>query len=510
MEAGYDFGYFLLETESGIDTIASYTGWIAPKDEMIVLSDYLPAPPSHFTLRFLFLSNFNNSDEDGGFNSNGFQVFSIDDITIRGGGLDYFCDFESDWGGWSQDTLSSEYFLVAYRNRRGFDKNLPGEGLLVWHAENSIAYSALKNSGGSSNTQARGVVLEEADGDYDLLFDCNNMNRNYGDAGDPFPGSTGNTSFNSETTPNSISNGGAVTPVSISGIHSGYGYIEAVFKAGNPEPSISSVTPDTLSRDDIKNKICLNIYGENILPPVECHLVNKTESVAASAVEWLGKKRVIAEFNPEELYGGYWSVNLKNGDGQSASLQEAVFVNSIYCYGYARVNSFFVDIDWKIEGDIPFRSLVYRMPYGETDSLIMTPDTLYNTDGVFHFSDTEIEPNHDYSYKINSFSGSVSESIFFPGPYRIEKMPLTLFQNYPNPFSVSTTLRFYMPISLKAKILFFDVSGREITRLADKVYEAGYNTVDFKADSKLFVPGVYFCVLNAGRKMEAVKIVILR
>ena len=509
LEEERDFGYLLLEAD-GIDTIAVYTGTITPVDETIILSDYLPAAPSVFTLRFLFLSDFKNSDEDRGYDSNGCQVFSIDDIALSGGGLDYFSDFESDAGGWRQDTLSSEYFLVAYRDRRGFDKNLPGEGLLIWHAENSIAYSALKNSGGSSNTQARGVVLEEADGNYDLLFGGGFGNSNYGDAGDPFPGITGSTSFTSETTPNSRSNGGEITPINIHGIRSGYLYIEAVFSAGNPEPSVSFVTPDTIIKGENGDLICLDIRGENLFPSVECSLTDDTESVEANDVSWLGKNRIIAEFNPEELYAGYWSLNLKNTDGQSVLLPEAVFVNSIYSYAYVRINYCFVDIDWKLEGSSPFRSLVYRKQRGDENYEVVMPDTLLSANSVFHFRDTGVDPDHDYSYKIVSFSGSAIESIVFPGPYRIEKIPLTQFQNYPNPFTTATTLQFYLPRTIKAKILFFDVSGKQIDGIAEKFYPAGYNTVNYHADSELFASGVYFCVLDTGQRREAIKIVILR
>ncbi len=509
LEEGCDFGYLLLEA-GGIDTIAVYTGRITPVDETIILSDYLPAAKSVFTLRFLFLSDFENSDEDRGYDSDGCRVFSIDDIAVRGGGIDYFSDFESDAGGWREDTLSSEYFLVAYRDRRGFDKNLPGEGLLVWHAENAIAYSALKNSGGNSNTQARGVVLEEADGNYDLLFDGGFGNSNYGDAGDPFPGITGSTSFTSETTPNSRSNGGAVTPVNIRGIRFGYQYIEAVFSAGNPEPLISYVTPDTIIKSENGNLICLDICGENLLPSAECFLTDNVGEVAANDISWFGENRIIAEFNPEELYAGYWSLNLKNADGQSVLLPDAVFVNSIYSYAYTRINYCFIDIDWKLEGSTPFRSLVYRKLCNDDNYALVTPDTLFGTDSVFHFRDTEVDPDRDYSYKIVSFSGSVIESIVFPGPYRIENIPLTQFQNYPNPFTTGTTIQFYLPRAIKAKILFFDVSGRKIDGIEERFYPAGYNTVNYQADAELFVSGVYFCVLDTGGRQKAIKIVILR
>ena len=36
---------------------------------------------------------------------------------------------------WKDGTAGSEYFLVENRQRTGFDAQLPGDGLLVWHID---------------------------------------------------------------------------------------------------------------------------------------------------------------------------------------------------------------------------------------------------------------------------------------------------------------------------------------------------------------------------------------
>jgi immune inhibitor A len=60
------------------------------------------------------------------------------------------CDWTFEYGG------TGEYFLLEYRKQTGFDKSLPGEGLLIWH----IDESRLDN-----NIASRRLVdLEEADG----------------------------------------------------------------------------------------------------------------------------------------------------------------------------------------------------------------------------------------------------------------------------------------------------------------------------------------------------------
>jgi M6 family metalloprotease-like protein len=88
-----------------------------------------------------------------------------------------------------------EYFLLEYRQKEGYDAGLPGEGLLIWH----IDESAIKNNFANADQDYRLVDLVQADG----LGQLNIPDGNRGDAGDPFPGSTYKITFNASSIPNS-------------------------------------------------------------------------------------------------------------------------------------------------------------------------------------------------------------------------------------------------------------------------------------------------------------------
>lgn len=106
---------------------------------------------------------------------------------------------------WKDGAAGSEYFLVENRQKTGYDAQLPGEGLLIWHIDDAQP--------GNTDENHYKVGLVQADGKRDL-----ELKHNRGDAGDPYPGSSGNTAFSHTTTPNSDSYAGVETCVSVTGI----------------------------------------------------------------------------------------------------------------------------------------------------------------------------------------------------------------------------------------------------------------------------------------------------
>jgi immune inhibitor A len=98
-----------------------------------------------------------------------------------------------------------EYFLMEHRRRSGFDRDLPGQGLLVYHVDESVD--------GNDNENHAKVKLLEAD---DQAHLHNGANR--GDDGDPFPGRSRNTTIDNASSPNSKSYGGVDTCVALTGI----------------------------------------------------------------------------------------------------------------------------------------------------------------------------------------------------------------------------------------------------------------------------------------------------
>ncbi|MBI4810605.1 MAG: M6 family metalloprotease domain-containing protein, partial [Ignavibacteriales bacterium] len=95
-------------------------------------------------------------------------------------------------------STGNEYFLIENRRKKLFDEALRGEGLLVYHIdENKIGNSGQWYPDLTTNDHYK-VALEQADGKWDL-----ERNQNAGDTGDPFPGSTNKTIYNTLSIPNS-------------------------------------------------------------------------------------------------------------------------------------------------------------------------------------------------------------------------------------------------------------------------------------------------------------------
>jgi hypothetical protein len=98
---------------------------------------------------------------------------------------------------------------------------------------------------------------------------------------------------------------------------------------------------------------------------------------------------------------------------------------------------------------------------------------------------------------------SVSEEIQgLPGTY-------ALYQNYPNPFNPTTTIRFSVSEQVRAKVIVYDLLGREITTLIDGVVSAGTYTHVFTAE--YLSSGTYIVRLYInGRPQDIKRMTLLR
>ncbi|HEX2092921.1 MAG TPA: M6 family metalloprotease domain-containing protein [Longimicrobiaceae bacterium] len=108
---------------------------------------------------------------------------------------------------------SGEYFLLENRQRIGYDQFLHSSGLLIWHVDSLQIAATRRTNTVQNNTSRKGLDLEEADGRADL-----DRVGARGDSGDPYPGTSGNRSFGLATNPNSNSNRGYTSGVSIGNI----------------------------------------------------------------------------------------------------------------------------------------------------------------------------------------------------------------------------------------------------------------------------------------------------
>ena len=90
----------------------------------------------------------------------------------------------------ASSSTGSQYFLLENRQKIGYDKGLPGNGLLVWLIDDVVINQNIQSNTINNNPFRPGIKLIEADGDWRLLkYGCSNGD-DCGSPGDPFPGST--------------------------------------------------------------------------------------------------------------------------------------------------------------------------------------------------------------------------------------------------------------------------------------------------------------------------------
>ena len=84
----------------------------------------------------------------------------------------------------------------------------------------------------------------------------------------------------------------------------------------------------------------------------------------------------------------------------------------------------------------------------------------------------------------------------------------TLSEAYPNPFNPVTTIGFTVPIQSDVSFYIYDIHGRKIRHLGDKVYAQGYHTISWDASD--VSSGVYFVQMSAGSFYATQKLILIK
>jgi M6 family metalloprotease-like protein len=304
LEPSYDYCIGSVTVGSTTTDFVVYDG-IASGAENIDLTPFLSAGP--YTISFRVESDGAWSDEDNNFPT-GCGAFTIDNISVVGGGENHSADFETREDGWAEDmNPPAEYFLVENRQAIGSDVNVAGGGgLVIWQVDQA------DQTGGPGNNRPRGLAVQQADGLGHL-----ELNVNRGDAGDPYPGSANNTQFTTISIPNSLSNNGTSTTASVLVGGPNGNPIPATMTGGWPAPAPASVTPVSANTGDV---LSIQIDGSVFAKTPDVELVDGATTIVATSVYWAGKDRVIADFDLTGAPGGFYDVVVFNPHQASAAL----------------------------------------------------------------------------------------------------------------------------------------------------------------------------------------------
>ena len=500
--------------------LAAYTG-NGSGTETLDLSAYLSAlvPPAAYSIEFVVTSDEAWSDEDGK-NPTICGAFVVDDVSVTGGGENYATGFETSVDGWGQDPEKNpptEYWMVENRQPVGFDEHLHNSGLLIWHVDEEVIRSSLGNTGGTGGATVRGLVLEEADGIGHLLQDPSTTG-NPGDAGDPYPGSANNVTFDASSVPGSATNTGSTTQGEVSAISPSGSTMTAFLRAGDPAPIAAAVVPSVVNNDLVSVEVRLD--GDRIRPGATIRFARTGESdIAPRSVYWRDANALVGDFNVYSKKGGSWDVIVENPDGQDAVLAGGLNIVQIVA---AQLRAARIEVTTAGAVEVLFE--IYAMEADESLSLSRSdsPGGPWQRlgilaeqvgDGEYRFVDGSVEAGRVYYYRLEVWSGRGEMRELYRGEAEIPPVAFDLEPCVPNPFNPSTTLSFSVPGGSKASLAVYDVTGKLVRTLVSDALPSGRHrrVWDGRDNGGNRVgSGVYICRLDAGTHHAATKVLLLK
>ena len=102
----------------------------------------------------------------------------------------------------------------------------------------------------------------------------------------------------------------------------------------------------------------------------------------------------------------------------------------------------------------------------------------------------------------------ISDVLRADHPSAPEPRVYALSQNYPNPFNPTTQISFALPKAGKTTLKVYDLLGREVTTLMDRVMPAGNHTATF--DASHLASGIYFYRIESGVFRATKKMMLLK
>lgn len=113
----------------------------------------------------------------------------------------------------------------------------------------------------------------------------------------------------------------------------------------------------------------------------------------------------------------------------------------------------------------------------------------------YTYCDKEVLATAEYIYRLKQIDNDGSYEYLKTVTVRIDKpLAFKLYQNFPNPFNPSTTIKYSLKEKSRVELNIYDITGKLIAKLFDNVLESGIYSYEWIADG--FASGVYFCQLR--------------
>jgi len=437
---------------------------------------------------------------------------------------------------WSDGQPGTEYFLVENRQKTLNDSKLPLGGLNIWHIDEDVI-----NDGWPSNEvnagAIYGVALEQADGLGHL-----ESKQNRGDTGDPWPGSSGNTTFTNSTNPSSRDNSSGSTDVQITSISGPVMTMSAHIEVG--VPTVDTTSPQVT--------VLLPNGGENWAAGAAVSVTwTASDNVGVDHVDiWLSYDD--GKTFPQLLVGdlpnsGSWLWQLPVAVYSDLMIQivaedAATNTGDDVSDGSFQISDQYppvVAVTQPAGGEVWDTSSTQTISWTAADNIgVAAIDIFLSTDGGLTWPDTvayglphtgnylwtvpgQIAPESRLKLQVRDAAGLTAESeselftitnitavVGMDAPSRLRLGP-----GVPNPFNPLTTIHYFNPRSGRLDVVIYDLLGRKVRSLVSEVRPTGTGSVQWNGrdqNGRSVASGIYYVQATAAGQRSYMKVTLVR
>jgi hypothetical protein len=189
-------------------------------------------------------------------------------------------------------------------------------------------------------------------------------------------------------------------------------------------------------------------------------------------------------------------------------------VATLLAWFSARVDQSIVRVGWELSEPVSGLTFQVLRSTAGPEAFEEIPVAIESNGNSYSFADARCAPGSLLRYRVDVTESGARRILFETNALPIPVVPLTMYQNAPNPFNPTTTLRYYLPAACEVTLSIYDASGRLVATLVNRErQEAGQHSgiwpgLDSRGEA---VPsGVYFSVLAAGKERLSKKMILLR
>ena len=181
----------------------------------------------------------------------------------------------------------------------------------------------------------------------------------------------------------------------------------------------------------------------------------------------------------------------------------------------ANVNDGVVHVSWALSIHVGSESFkVYRKNLTNSGSWESLNVEIEDHGNLYSFTDATCVPGLKYSYRVDMFEEDGWRTLFETDPMSVPKMPLVLYQNFPNPFNPGTRIEFYLPSKAMVWLDVYNVEGKIVKRLIAGSERGQGRVVEYwdgtNENGGKAASGIYYCRLRAGKITRTRKMVLLQ